>query len=113
MKKQTRPTSNISWPDVTFLAEANREPFATAQIITLYSYCLNISEEENVPLYGIRAGEHVQVFEDRVVIAIDVDTIDDEAIAQALDFLTQVDNFEVGTFKQISPKRTFNYKKLH
>ncbi len=108
-----KPTSNISWPDVVFFAEAMREEFSNVQIITLYSYCLNISEEENVPLYGVHAGEHVQVFPDRVVIAIDADVIDDESTARALDFLTKVDNFEVGTFKQISPKRTFSYRRLH
>ncbi len=108
-----KPTSNISWPDVVFLAEANREPFADVQIITLYSHCLNQAEENNWPIEEVWDGEHVQVFEDRVVIVIDADTIDDESIANALDFLTQVDNFEVGTYKQISGLKRFKHSKLH
>ncbi len=110
---QSQSKNNISWPDVVFQACAMEEEFAPVQVITLYSHCLNIAEEQNVPLQTIEAGEYVQVFEDRVVIAVDANIIDDESIASALDFLTQIDNFEVGTFKEISPKRTFDYKKLH
>ena len=106
-------TSNISWPDVVFYAEAAREPFADVQIITLYSHCLNESEEKNIPISSVYAGEYVQVFEDRVVIAIDADIIDDDSIAKALDFLIQVDNFDVGTYKQISPIKTFAHNRLH
>ena len=114
MRTQKSPQKNsLSWPDVVFQAEAMKEEFANVQVITLYSYCLNIAEEQNEHLNGIYASEHVQVFKDRVVIAIDTDIIDDESIANALDFLTQVDNFEVGTFKEISPKRNFSYRKLH
>lgn len=112
MKKQSSK-NNISWPDVVFFAEAEREPFADVQIITLYSHCLNISEEDNIPLDQVFAGEFVRVFEDRVVIAIDADTIDDDSIAKALDFLIQVDDFDVGTYKQISPIKTFTHSRLH
>lgn len=114
MKMQKSPLkNNLSWPEVIFQAEAMEEEFASVQVITLYSHCLNIAEEQNIPLPSVQAGEYVQVFQDRVVIAIDADVVDDESIANALDFLTRVDNFEVGTFKQISPKKNFNYRKLH
>lgn len=114
MRTQKSPLKNsLDWPDVVFQAEAMQEEFAAVQVITLYSHCLNIAEERNLPLPDVHEGEYVQVFNDRVVIAIDAEIIDDESIANALDFLTQVDNFEVGTFKQISPKKNFNYRKLH
>lgn len=105
--------NKLPWPEVVFQATAMEEEFAAVQIITLYSHCLNLAEEQNVPIQTIEAGEYVQVFEDRVVIAIDADIVDDDSIAAALNFLTQVDNFEVGTFKEISPKRHFDYNKLH
>lgn len=110
---KSQPKSNISWPDVVFLAEAEKEAFADVQIITLYSHCLNQAEEQDLPLDKIQASEYVEVFEDRVVIAVDADTVDDEAVAKALDLLTHVDNFQVGTHCEFPPKRSYNYQKLH
>ena len=65
LKKSSRPTSNISWPDVVFFAEANQEPFADAQIITLYAHCLNIAEEKNVqPIIIPDLGRELHPFKD-------------------------------------------------
>ena len=45
--------NNLSWPDVVFHAEAEREEFSDVQIITLYSHCLNLAEEMGVSLPSI------------------------------------------------------------
>ena len=113
LKKSSRPTSNISWPDVVFFAEANQEPFADAQIITLYAHCLNIAEEQNVPLSSIREPEQVEVFDSHLRIVIDEDVIDDDTIARGLDLLIHMDNFEVGNKKEFGPPKQFEYKRLH
>ena len=110
---RTTRTSNISWPDLVFLAEADREPFADAQIITLYSHCLNIAEETNRPLQEIKQAEQVEVFRTHLRIVIDEDIVDDETVIKALDFLIHIDNFAVGTKKEFGPKKSFEYKKLH
>ncbi len=105
--------NNISWPDVVFLAEAEHEPFATVQIITLYAHCLNLAEEMNLTLPCVEQAEQVQVFEDRVLIVVDTETVDDDAVTRGLDFLTQMDNFEVGNKKEMGPRKWFKLKKLH
>lgn len=135
MQSQSR-TSNLSWPDVVFLAEAEREPFAEVQIITLYAHCLNIAE---AMLYGpfaflgdnpvelrkklekrikdtlpeIQEREFVEIQEDRVLIVIDADKVDDDAVARALDLLTHIDNFEVGQTYHFGEPRSFTYRGLH
>lgn len=110
---QKKKLTNIFWPDVVFLAEAEREPFSDVQIITLYAHCLNLAEEMNLTLPCIEQAEQVQVFQDRVLIVVDAKVIDDEAVARALDLLTFMDNFEVGNKKEMGPKKRFKYKKLH
>ena len=110
---QTKKLTNISWPDVVFLAEAEHEAFSDVQIITLYAHCLNLAEEMGLTLPCIEQAEQVQVFEDRVLVVVDAETVDDEAVARGLDLLTLMDNFEVGTIKEIGPKKWFKYKKLH
>lgn len=103
----------ISWPDVVFYAEAQCEPFADMQIITLYAHCLNQVEEQNIPLDRIKACEFIEVLPDRVVVVVDAETIDNEAVATALDMMTHIDTFEVGTYIEFPPKKSFSYKKLH
>jgi len=105
--------SKIDWPNLVFLAESTREPFADAQIITLYSHCLNIAEETNRPLQEIRQAEQVEVFRDHLRIVIDEDIVDDETVLKALDFIVHIDNFAVGTKKEFGPQKSFEYKKLH
>ena len=105
--------NNISWPDLVFLAEAEREPFADVQIITLYSHCLNLAEEMNLPLVAIEQGEQVEVFQDRVQIVVDAETVDDDAVVRGLDLLTLMDNFEVGNKKEFGKRKWFSPKKLH
>lgn len=112
-RKKNQYQSNISWPDVVFLAEAEREPFANVQILTLYAHCLNEAEETGRPLSRITFCEFVEVFEDRVLIVVDVETIDDESVAKALDLLTHMDNFQVGNKKEFGSKKMFNYKRVH
>lgn len=111
--KTTRPTTKISWPDVVFYAEAEQQPFADAQFITLYSYCLELSELSGRPLDQIEVAEHVEIFENHLRVVIDEDVIDDEAIAKGLDLLIYMDDFEVGTRKEFGPKKSFSYKRLH
>ncbi len=113
MNQQTKFQSNINWPNLVFLAEAEREPFADVQIITLYSHCLNLAEEMNLGLVDIEESEQVEVFEDRVQIVVDAETVDDEAVTKALDLLTHMDNFEVGNKKEFGPKKCFDYKRVH
>lgn len=110
---QQKFQSNISWPDLVFYAEAAREPFADVQIITLYSHCLNLAEEKGINIKRIEQAEQVQIFEDRVLVVIDVETIDDEAVTRALDLLTYMDNFKVGNKKEFGPPKQFNYRKMH
>jgi len=104
---------NISWPDLVFLAEAEREPFSDVQIITLYSHCLNLAEEMELSLPCIEQSEQVEVFEDRVQIVVDAETVDDDAVVRALNFLTEMDNFEVGNKKEFGSRKWFEPKKLH
>ena len=111
--KSQRPTSNISWPDVHFYAEADGQSFADAQVITLYSHCLNIAEEKQIPLSSIKEPEQVEIFESHIRIVIDEETIDDDAIARGLDLLIHMDNFEVGNKKEFGPPKRFSYTKLH
>lgn len=113
MLKKSKPTSKISWPDVVFFAEADQEPFADAQIITLYAHCLNIAEERNVPLSSIQEPEQVEIFDTYLRIVINEDVIDDEAITRGLDLLIHMDNFEVGNKKEFGPPKKFEYKRLH
>lgn len=113
MKKETRPTTKISWPDAVFYAEADRQPFADAQFITLYSHCLEISELTGVPLNEVKEPEQVEVFKEYIRVVVDEPTIDDEAIARGLDLLIYVDDFNVGTKKEFGPKKSFSYKRLH
>ncbi len=113
MNQQTKFQSNIDWPNLVFLAEAEREPFSDVQIITLYSHCLNLAEEMHLPLAAIQQAEQVQVFEDRVFIVVDTETIDDEAVTRGLDLLTHMDNFKVGNKKEFGPQKWFEYKKVH
>lgn len=110
---QKKKLTNISWPDVIFLAEAEREPFSDVQIITLYAHCLNLAEEMNLTLPCIEQAEQVQVFQDRVLIVVDAETVNDEAVARALDLLTLMDNFDVGTKQEMGPRKWFKNKKLH
>lgn len=111
--KTTRPTTKISWPDVVFYAEADQQPFADAQFITLYSYCLEISELTGKPLNEVEAAESVEIFDTHIRVVIDEDKIDDEAIARGLDLLVYMDDFDVGTRKEFGPKKSFSYKRLH
>lgn len=111
--KTTRPTTKISWPDVVFYAEADRQPFADAQFITLYSFCLELSELTGKSLDQVKVAEHVEVFESHIRVVIDETTIDDEAIARGLDLLIYMDDFNVGTRKEFGPKKSFSYKRLH
>ncbi len=113
MNQQTKFQSNINWPDLVFLAEAEREPFADVQFITLYAHCLNLAEELDLGIVRIEQAEQVQVFEDRVLIVVDTEIIDDEAITRGLNLLTYMDNFQVGNKKEFGPKKRFDYKKVH
>jgi hypothetical protein len=113
MLKKSRPTTNISWPDVVFYAEADQQSFADAQFITLYSHCLEISESTGTPLDQVKVAEHVEVFDTYIRVVIDEDKIDDDAIAKGLDLLIYMDDFDVGTRKEFGPKKSFSYKRLH
>lgn len=113
VRRVAEVNKNISWPDVVFLAEAEHEPFSDVQIITLYAHCLNLAEEMGLTLPCIEQSEQVEVFEDRVQIVVDAETVDDDAVVQALDLLTEMDNFEVGNKKEFGPRKWFKPKKLH
>ena len=101
------------WIDTVFLAEAEQEPFADVRIETLYSHCLLRAQELNVPLGHIEGQEYVEVKTDHILVVIDVETIEDETIYEALNMLNQLDTFDVGSKKILSPKRKFNYIRSH
>ena len=108
-----RPTSNIDWPDLVFAAEAMQETFSDVRVVTLYSHCLNQAEENNIPLSNIEDCEHVEVFEQFIQVVIDEEFVDDETTARALDLLTHVESFDVGSRTDFGPKKCFTHSKLH
>lgn len=104
---QPQPQHNtISWSDVYFTAEANREPFEDVNIITLKSYFTEkvyelatrqVGVEDTIKLMRrvrqiIKGGElkvyeHVNVSSTGIRIIIDAETVDDDTLWTALDKL--------------------------
>ena len=115
------PLDNPNWPDLTFMAEANGEGFAEANIITLrahyrekvYELAFDRAAKEGVTVdkifstvedYAIdimREGSvkvqpFVEVFDSYITICIDTPRIDDEAVQNALNMLLEVDDLTPG-----------------
>ena len=117
---QTQPHS-INWPDLTFMAEANGEGFAEANIVTLrahyrekvYEMAFDRAAKEGVTVdkifstvedYAIdimrkgtvKVQPFVEVFDSYITICIDEPKVDDEAVQKALNMLLEVDELTPG-----------------
>ena len=131
---------NFRWPELVFLAEAEREPFADVRVITLYSHCEDLAMEkiidecqnnhpifttpdsprsklwvkENLPfvISTIQAREFIEIFPNEVVVAVDAEVVDDAAVDRALEMLETVEEFTVGTNFQFGSLKQYSYKKV-
>jgi len=128
----------IDWPELIFYAEAEREPFADIHVVTLYSHCLQVAQEElitnllneNTPfanidlskkkykdkikqlISSIKAREFVDILSDRVVVAVDSETVDDFAIDRALEMIETIESFEVGVNYEFGCYKNYEYKEV-
>lgn len=128
--------SNINWPDLVFYAGADNQPFTDVHVITLYAHCAGKALEEMVTEYSIEgksvldldlsspevvdrykqllasieAREYVEVFTDRVEVAVDAEWIDDFAVDRALEMLETVDEFTSGTYYEFGTNLSYQYR---
>lgn len=120
---QTQPTllSNPNWQGLTFLAEADQEGFANANIITLRAYyrekvyeqAFNKAAAEGISVdkifqaiedYAIDIMEagvievrsFVEIHKDGITICINEKKIDDEVVRQALNLLLEIGELTPG-----------------
>lgn len=129
---------NFRWPELVFLAEAEREPFADVRVITLYSHCEELAYNKmlnelssnqvsvlnidfNKPQYRDRLRKLIPTFEVRefieiltneVVVAVDSDVVDDDAVDRALEMLETVEEFTVGTNFQFGSLKQYPCRKV-
>lgn len=129
---------NFRWPELVFLAEAEREPFADVRVITLYSHCeelaynkmlnelsskqisvLNIDFNKPqyrdrlrnlIPTFEVR--EFIEILSNEVVVAVDSDVVDDDAVDRALEMLETVEEFTVGTNFQFGSLKQYPCRKV-
>lgn len=106
MKAPQQKSHNISWPDVYFTAEANRERFEDVNIVTLKSHLTEQAYDQAIHEVGIsnetklrhrvntilnsgqlRVTEHVEVRQDSIRVVVDCENIDDETVWVALDMV--------------------------
>lgn len=82
-------------PDITFLAEALNDPFTYISIVTLQSHVVTKAEHDRCWLDKqvdtIEAKQFVRVEPERIVIAVNVERVDDSAIDMALLSLMEAD----------------------
>ncbi len=83
-------------PDITFLAEALNDPFTDIRIVTLRSHVETKIQHDarwlNKIVPTIEAKQFVRVEPNRIVIAIDTDKVDEQAIDDALLLLMEADH---------------------
>ena len=106
-----RPTKNkLDWPEVILEAEASNEPFTNMNIVTAKSELLLMARsqalifltdkgkiysdeaidklaEKLVDSGKINVREHAYIKDDRTIVCLDVDVIDDDSIWTALDYV--------------------------
>ena len=63
-------------------------------------------------LENIKAREFVAVEDDRVVVAVDSEKVDDIAIDRALEMLETIDDFSVGTSYEFGSYKQFDYREV-
>lgn len=126
---------NFRWPELVFLAEAEREPFADVRIITLYSHCEELAYtkmldqlegtvsnidfdkpqyrtqlRELIPTFDVR--EFIEIFPTEVLVAVDSDTVDDAAVDRALEMLETIEDFSVGINFQFGSLKKYQVRKV-
>lgn len=127
--------SKINWPDLVFYAEAEGMPYADVHVTTLRSHCagqaleqllrqqttsvleMDLTTEENRLKYqqilaSMPAREYIEILEDRIVVAVDAEWIDDFAVDRALEMLETVDEFTVGTYYQFGSPIQYSYRQV-
>lgn len=133
-RRVTNP-HNFRWPELVFLAEAEREPFADVRVITLYSHCEDLAYNKMldqlegtisnidfdkpqyrtqlrqlIPTFDVR--EFIDILPNEVVVAVDSDIVDDEAVDRALEMLETVEEFTVGTNFQFGSLKNYKPRKV-
>ena len=82
-------------PNITFLAEALDDPFTDIRIVTLRSWVDTKVQHDALWLNKIEptfeAKQFIRVDPNEIVIAIDADKVDDQAISDALLMLMETD----------------------
>ncbi len=129
---------NFRWPELIFLAEAEREPFTDVRVITLYSHCEELAYNKMldalcdcdrhmvtidfnkpqyrdqlkklIPTFDVR--EFIEIFPNEVVVAVDSDIVDDDAVDRALEMLETVEEFTVGTNFQFGSLKQYQSRKV-
>lgn len=107
---QEHPQNNISWSDVYFTAESEKEPFTDLTIFTAKSEMLMIAASQAVQTLlsqqkqlsdtiidelsqqlieenKIQVYEFARIGDDKTEVCIDVDIIDDDTVWKALDMV--------------------------
>ena len=83
-------------PDITFLAEALDDPFTDVSVITLQSHVKTKAKHDTFWLNKsmgsrIDAKQFIRVEPNRIVVAVDADRVDEQAIDKALLSLMEAD----------------------
>lgn len=99
------------WPDIVLLADSIGEEFADVVVVTSKSYrrdraielafefgatIANVGNLADKLIHTISVEQFIEVFEENVLVVLDVPVIDDSAINTALMVLAEVPLFTVG-----------------
>lgn len=106
MSQQNNKRNSISWSDVYFYAEANKEPFQDVNIVTLKSYFTDKAYDITITELGMEdndtlrkrtceiidngqvlVSEHVKVSSEGIRVVIDCAEVNDDVVWNALDML--------------------------
>jgi len=85
-------------PDITFLAEALDDPFIDVRIVTLKSHVETKVKHDalwpNKITPTIKAKQFIRIEPNKIVIVIDAEKVDEQAIDDALSLLVRADRSE-------------------
>ncbi|TFG96113.1 hypothetical protein E4H12_11820 [Candidatus Thorarchaeota archaeon] len=106
--QQQNKRNSISWSDVYFYAEANKEPFQDVNIVTLKSYFTDKAYDRAITELGmvdndslrrraceiidggqVLVSEHVKVSSEGIRVVVDCAEVNDDVLWTALDLLAQ------------------------
>jgi hypothetical protein len=126
-KQQSR--KQISWPDVYFTAEANRERFDDVNVVTLKSYLAEKAYDIAIAELGVEhpdallarvrvildsgriyVSEHVKVNRSGIRVVVDCELIDEDSIWKALDMVASALEQLNGMSGKIHFGSTITYK---